>query len=89
MATATPSGVSLSQALRDQPPRERFVREPERIRLTGLSRSAWYKLEKEGKVPRRLRLNPRTVAWRLTELEDWMACVAAGEKWSERRNRRS
>ena len=70
---ATPSGTSLSEALRDQPPRERFVREPERTRLTGLSRSAWYKLEKEGKVPRRIRLNPRTVAWRLTELEAWMA----------------
>ena len=51
---------------------DRFIREPERVRITGLSRSAWYKLEREGKVPKRIQLGPRTVGWKLSDIERWI-----------------
>jgi len=62
---------------------ERFVREQERTRITGLSRASWYRLERDGRVPRRIRIDTRTVAWRLSALQRWIATVAAGDEWRE------
>ena len=61
---------------------ERFVREFERERMTGLSRSAWFQLERKGQAPKRIRINARTVAWRLSDLQAWIATVAGGRPWS-------
>lgn len=51
---------------------DRFVREHERRKMTGLSRSSWYELEAKGQVPRRVALSSRVVAWSARELTDWM-----------------
>lgn len=56
---------------------ERIVLEGERQRLTGYSRAWWYRLELQGKVPRRIRLGARKVGWKLSELMAWLEERAA------------
>lgn len=51
---------------------DRFVREAERLKMTSISRSHAYQLEKEGKFPRRIKLGNRSVVWLLSELQAWM-----------------
>lgn len=50
---------------------DRFVREPERNLITQRSPAQWWRDEKEGKAPRRVRIGPNAVAWRLSELVAW------------------
>jgi prophage regulatory protein len=38
-----------------------------------LSRAQRWRLERDGKFPRRLRLGPHTVRWRLSEILAWIA----------------
>lgn len=56
----------------DEPQQERFVREPERARITGIPTSSWYTMQQQGLAPRRYHIGPRTVAWRLSELTRWI-----------------
>lgn len=51
---------------------DRFLREPEVRRLTGLGRTRRWELERAGEFPRRVRLSDHAVAWRLSELREWM-----------------
>ena len=50
----------------------RFVREAECKQITGLSRTRRWELEREGKFPKRIKLSERAVAWRLSDLMNWM-----------------
>jgi prophage regulatory protein len=50
----------------------RFVRMPELLVLTGLSASTIYRLEKRGQFPRRIRLAPNSVGWRLKSVQSWI-----------------
>lgn len=52
---------------------DRAVREPERERITGVSRPGWYLAERRGVVPRR-RMQPglRTSYWLESELLAWI-----------------
>ena len=52
---------------------ERIIREPECRRLTGLSRTTRWRLERKQKFPRRLNIQARVVAWRLSDVEAWVA----------------
>lgn len=56
----------------DEPQQERFVREPERARITGIPTSSWYTMQQQGLAPRPYHIGPRTVAWRLSELTRWI-----------------
>lgn len=49
-----------------------IVLEPERARLTNLSRATWWRLELAGDAPRRRRLSPRRVGWRRSEILRWI-----------------
>lgn len=49
-----------------------FIREPERLRITGLSRTTWWRLERRGLAPRRRILSPNAVGWLRTELQEWI-----------------
>ncbi|UTV98791.1 AlpA family phage regulatory protein [Marinomonas rhizomae] len=40
--------------------------------LTSLRKTTIYKLIKEGKFPKPLRISPMRVAWRLTDIESWV-----------------
>lgn len=49
------------------------IRRKEVERLTGLGASSIYALMEKGEFPRPLQISERTVAWRLVEIEAWLA----------------
>lgn len=51
---------------------DRFMREAEVALLTGLSRSTRWRLERTGKFPQRRRISTNAVAWRESEIQNWM-----------------
>jgi predicted DNA-binding transcriptional regulator AlpA len=53
---------------------DRFVRYHE-LKDYGIpfSRQHLSNLEEQGRFPPRVKLSPRIIAWRLSELKDWMA----------------
>lgn len=57
---------------------DRFIREPECRRLTGLSRTTRWHLERRGLFPARRRLSVHAVGWLESELHAWLASRAAG-----------
>ena len=50
----------------------RMIRLAELLARTGLSRSTLYRLEAEGQFPRRVKLGKRSVAWRESQLVEWI-----------------
>jgi prophage regulatory protein len=56
----------------------RILGEPEVYRLTNLSRTTRWRLEREGKFPRRLRLSGNRVGWQADEVLAWMAALPRG-----------
>ena len=40
--------------------------------MVGLSRSTIYKLMSQGSFPKAIRLGPRAVGWRLSDIEVWI-----------------
>ncbi len=52
---------------------DRIIREDECRRMTGLSRTTRYRWEKRGDFPKRVRLSPGAVGWRLSEIVAWQA----------------
>lgn len=50
----------------------RFMRLPEVLRVTGLSRSTINRLEKAGLFPHRRAIGPRAVGWPDIEVSDWV-----------------
>ena len=59
-----------------QPPL-RLIRLPEVLTLTGLSRSALYRLAASGEFPSARRITARAVAWPSSEVAQWIAARAA------------
>jgi prophage regulatory protein len=53
--------------------RHQIVRERQRAAITGLSRATWWRMEKAGEAPRRVKLGARAVGWVRGELEDWIS----------------
>ena len=51
---------------------DRFIREPERKHITGLSRTTCWRLEREGLFPKRRQIAPNAVAWLESEIQDWL-----------------
>jgi prophage regulatory protein len=52
--------------------RVRLLRRAEVERLTGLSRSTLYSWMKEGRFPQPVRLGARIVAWRESDVTEWL-----------------
>jgi prophage regulatory protein len=48
-------------------------RVPEIEKLSGYQRSSLYRLEKRGLFPPRIKLGPRAIGWRRSEVLDWLA----------------
>ncbi len=61
-----------SQAAHIAPTNDRIAREPERRRITGLSRATWYRLEKKGLVPPRIQIGPHAVGWVRSSLQNFI-----------------
>ena len=51
----------------------RIIRREEVTHLTGIARATLYKLISEGRFPAPLRLGPRSVGWRLADIDKWLA----------------
>ena len=51
---------------------DRIVRKPELIGWIGLSDPTIWRMEKEGKFPRRLRLGGNSCGWLESEVDAWM-----------------
>lgn len=49
-----------------------LLRRREVLYLTSLSQSTLYRLIKESRFPRPVRISPRCVAWKSEEVEDWI-----------------
>ena len=54
-----------------------IVREPECRMITGLSRVTRWRLEREGRFPRRRRLSSGAIGWLRSEIAHWVATRAA------------
>lgn len=50
---------------------DRFIREPECHRISGLSRVTRWRLERSGKFPERRQISDNAVAWLLSEVLAW------------------
>ena len=55
----------------------RSCAEEERLRITGVSRVQFWRLERDGKAPRRVPLGPNSVGWLRHELDEWIIARAA------------
>ena len=58
----------------------RMIREPEREQITGISRTNFWRMEKAGKAPKRVRLGKNTVAWLESEIHAWLKERAAARE---------
>ena len=56
----------------------RILGEPEVHRLTNLSRTTRWRLEREGKFPKRVRLSGNRVGWQADEVLAWIAALPRG-----------
>lgn len=50
---------------------DRMLREPDRLKKTGIPRTVWWELEKHGLAPKRRKLSARAVGWLESELDDF------------------
>ncbi len=51
---------------------DRFIREPECRRVTGLSRTTRWRLERAGLFPSRRAISRNAGAWLESEVQDWL-----------------
>lgn len=49
-----------------------IAREAERLRITGVSRPQWWRLEAAGKAPKKVQLGPNSIGWLRHELIAWV-----------------
>lgn len=53
-----------------------FIKLPEVIKLTGLSRSSIYRGMRQGVFPATIQISTRSVAWNMADVQQWMQdCV--------------
>ena len=64
--------MHLIHSQKPVPPRDRFIRLPEVLHLTGLAKSAVYMWMKDGRFPANIRIYSRSVVWRESEVLTWM-----------------
>ena len=70
VAWATLSEVEMAENY--DPIADRFLREGEVRRITSLSRTTRWRLEREGKFPRRRQISRNGVAWLASEIAAWV-----------------
>ena len=66
----TPIGSGLRRPMEDNVA-VMFLRVQSVIHITGLSRSTLYRLIADESFPRPVRLGPRAVAWRRSDIDAW------------------
>ncbi|WP_083277015.1 helix-turn-helix transcriptional regulator [Sphingobium phenoxybenzoativorans] len=58
-------------------PPDRLLRLPEVMQRVGLKRSAIYKMMRDGRFPHSRSLSPRCAVWIESEIDAWIASIAA------------
>ena len=58
----------------------RVIRQDEAIRLTGLSRTSLWRLERAGLFPPRRRIGRQAVGWLASDIDEWLATRPRGPK---------
>lgn len=56
---------------------ERVLRKPEVLNRVGLSDPTVWRLERQGRFPKRLKLGPGSVGWFESEVQEWLEQKAA------------
>lgn len=51
---------------------DEILREPKLLKMIGLSRSTVYRLEKENKFPKRIKISERAVGWLGSQVQLWI-----------------
>lgn len=64
--------VVKKEDLQYMPELDRMIREPECRVMTTLSNSTRWRMEQEGKFPKRIKIGPSAVAYRLSEVQAWI-----------------
>lgn len=72
LSTAQNTPPSSAAVMSPVYPRDRFMRLPEVIHTTGLSRSTIYDLISRQHFPAQISLGGKNVAWLASEIEGWM-----------------
>ncbi|MEO1968426.1 MAG: AlpA family phage regulatory protein [Sphingomonadaceae bacterium] len=72
-STPDQHGSSSPAETDSQHRRERLIRLPEVLNLTGISRSSLYLKIDLGLFPKQIRLGPNMVAWHESAVLDWVA----------------
>lgn len=52
---------------------DRFMRLPEVVRTIGVSRSSIYSWQKQGLLPKAVKIGPRTVGWKESTIQTFIA----------------
>lgn len=55
---------------------DRFMRLDEVLHVTGLGRNTVYRRIRQGTFPKQVRIGPNSVAWRQSEIVEWMHSLA-------------
>ena len=58
-----------------------ILRRPAVEKMVGLSRSSIYSAMDRGLFPRPIKLGPRAVGWRLSDVEDWLETRPTSDGW--------
>jgi prophage regulatory protein len=68
--------------MKPQPPPQ-LLRLPEVERLTGFRRTHIYRMQQQGRFPKRVKLGRRASAWVSTEVHSWIAARIAEARKAE------
>lgn len=82
MATKTVQQKEATEAFRKLviEKQQRIIRKRELLGMVGLSDATIWRMEKDGKFPKRLRLGGNSCGWFETEVMDWMAGLAVARE---------
>ena len=64
-----------------------ILRLPDLVRVTGLSRTTLWRLEREGTFPARVRLSENSVGWREDEVLIWLKSRPRGVRFVQTESR--
>ena len=67
------------------PSLDRLLRLSEVLHVTGLGRNTVYRRMREGTFPKQVRLGPNSVAWRQSEIAQWMSSLPVEDGSSDKR----
>jgi len=74
----------MSATAPDRDDQDRLIGEEERRRITGLSRTTWWRRERDDPAtPKSIYLGPNTIRWRLSEIHAWMDNLPRAEEVQE------